>query len=179
MSISYADPLVRQELLKGPSMVHTYRKSFVYFALTLVIYLFWPVVVVWLWWAALTGRVGTPTPDEPHLSHWGGFWLILVPSSLVALLFAWMAYQVLFNFSREIRLSDDGTCEFCSLLRSKRLLSEQIISVRRATWLGEDAHFAVVRYEDGSCNIPHPLDGFPDLLARLRELNPTVHTDRS
>jgi hypothetical protein len=70
----------------------------------------------------------------------------------------------------EFWLSDDGTCEFRSLLRRKRVRAQQIVSLEL------DEGTTNVRYQGGKLHLLET-DDFADFVARLKELNPGVVID--
>ena len=70
----------------------------------------------------------------------------------------------------ELWLSDDGTCEFRSLIRRRRVRAQQIVSVEN------DEGTTKVRYHGGRLHLLET-DDFADFLARVRALNPAVKID--
>ena len=107
--------------------------------------------------------------------------LLLVVISAPLLVF-WMSpiYAHFFRRYYEIRLSDEGSCEFRGALRrSKQLRAQQIVSVERnatRVWRKEDDddEHTLLRFQGGSLVVVQPLDGFDDFLTRLQALNPAV-----
>ena len=79
---------------------------------------------------------------------------------------------VLCKLTYRIRLSDEGTCEFQSLLITRRIRAQAIISVTATDT--EDGIEAIVRYQGGKICLWPAADEFRDFLDRVKELNPTV-----
>ena len=75
-----------------------------------------------------------------------------------------------FDVCHELRLGDDGWCEFRSLRRRRCLHASEINSVK----LDEDT--IDVRYRDGKLQLLET-DDFADFLARLKRLNPAVEVE--
>lgn len=73
---------------------------------------------------------------------------------------------------REIRLSDDGTCELETKRRTIRLHVNQIRSVLYGR--SEDGESYSIRYEGGKLYVDERMTGFHDFLDRLKTLNPAV-----
>ena len=71
----------------------------------------------------------------------------------------------------EIRLGDDGTCEFETKHRVIRLHVNEIRSVQ---YRSDDGQSYTVRYEGGKLGVTEQMAGFHDFLARLKTLNPAV-----
>lgn len=99
----------------------------------------------------------------------------------VPLLLLWMTpiYAHYFRRYYEIRLSDEGSCEFRGPLGSKHLRAQQIISVQRndhRAWRyeGDETEHTLLRFQGGSLVIVQPVDDFDDFLTRLQALNPAV-----
>jgi hypothetical protein len=112
-------------------------------------------------------------------SFFGDSLRLLVVSAPV--LFVWMApfYAHFFRRYYEIRLSDEGSCEFRGALRSKHLRAQQIISVQRnASRIcrseDDEAEHTLLRFQGGSLVVVQPVDGFEDFLTRLQALNPAI-----
>ena len=99
----------------------------------------------------------------------GSLWLI--PFSLVWLLgTGWGTYELLSQCG-EIRLSDEGLCEFRSPLRRTRVFAYQVTSVELPV---EDGDCARVCYRGGTIDVGLMHCGFRDFLAQLKEFNPDV-----
>ncbi len=107
------------------------------------------------------------TQHELHLLVWGVVWCL-------GIAVAW--WFVLFDYPYKIRLSDEGTCEFRSLLRTRRLRAHGILSMTGRE-LDEGGREAVVRYEGGDFSVPE-FDGLADFLTQLQALNPAIQMDR-
>jgi hypothetical protein len=75
---------------------------------------------------------------------------------------------------REIRLSDDGTCELETKRRVIRLLVNEIRSVDY--WRGDesDREYYTIYYQGGKVEVSDRMTGFSDFLARLKMLNAGV-----
>ena len=92
----------------------------------------------------------------------------------------WIApiYTQFFLRYYEIRLSDEGACEFQAALRSKHVRAQQMISVQRddSGWRmdGDNAEHTALRFQGGSLVVVQPVDDFADFLTRLKTLNPAV-----
>jgi hypothetical protein len=107
--------------------------------------------------------------------------LVLSAPILLLLLALWMwpAYLDFFRRYYEIRLSDEGDCEFRAALGSKYLRARQIISVQRDCnswrWDTDDDEHTRLRFGGGgSLVVVQPVDGFDDFLSRLQALNPAI-----
>ena len=74
----------------------------------------------------------------------------------------------------EIRLSDDGTCELETKRRVIRLHVNQIWSVQFSPEGDESRESYTIRYEGGKLHVDKRMNDFPDLLTRLKGLNPAV-----
>lgn len=138
-------------------MVHTYRT----YGINPYLYLFggFAFSVAAL---ALIVYMAVGSGDAPPL-WFSVLWLVAV---------AVMVQDVLFRLSYEIRLGDDGACEFRGLLVRRRLDVQQITSVRPAR--GAPNVYAVIRHQGGKIKILQPVDGFRDFLDRLEEQNPHI-----
>lgn len=106
--------------------------------------------------------------------------LLLVISAPLVLL--WMApvYAHFFRRFYEIRLSDEGSCEFRGALRTKHVRAHEITSVQRnAGWVWrseeDEAEHTLLRFQGGSIVVVQPVEGFEDFLARLQALNPGLY----
>jgi hypothetical protein len=107
--------------------------------------------------------------------------LLMVVAAAPVLLF-WMSplYSHFFRRYYEIRLSDEGACEFRGTLRSKQLRAQQIASIERnssRTWRsdGDETEHTLFRFQaGGSLIVVQPVDGFDDFLSRLQTLNPFI-----
>jgi hypothetical protein len=128
---------------------------------------------------ALAWLIGALVVAAVIESFVGDSLLLLVISAPVLLL--WMApfYAHFFRRYYEIRLSDEGSCDFRGLLRSKHLRAQQIISVQRNAWGvwrsdGDEAEHVLLRFQGGSLVVVQPVGGFEDFLTRLQALNPVI-----
>ncbi len=88
---------------------------------------------------------------------------------------AWLIYRYQYHCRcREIRLSDDGTCELQTKRRSIHIHVSQITSVER--WLDEDGwERYTIRFQGGRVEARADMTNFSDFLTRLKDLNPGVH----
>lgn len=75
---------------------------------------------------------------------------------------------------REIRLSDDGTCELNTPRRSIRMHVSEIRSVRYSPAGDDSSESYTIHYRDGSLDIDKEMTGFADFLTRLKALNPAL-----
>jgi hypothetical protein len=113
-------------------------------------------------------------------SFLGDSLLMLVVSAPVLVL--WMAplYSHVFRRFYEIRLSDEGSCEFRGALRTRQRRAQQIVSIdrdARRTWRseGDETEHTLLRFQGGgSLVIVQPIEGFDDFLTRLQALNPFI-----
>jgi hypothetical protein len=89
----------------------------------------------------------------------------------LALLLGWIlaAFLPLFYLFvvYEVTVTEDGTCEFRSVLRRRRVRAQQIISI------STDEEAIYIRYPGGKVHMWETRD-FDDLLRRLVELNPAI-----
>ena len=74
----------------------------------------------------------------------------------------------------EIRLSDDGLCEFETRRRVIRLHANQVKSVKYRSDDDDDAESYTIRWEGGRVEATDKMIGFRDFLVRLRRLNPSI-----
>ena len=95
--------------------------------------------------------------------------------------FTAVIYAVCFRRVYEIRLSDEGNCEFRAAVSRKHLGAQQITSVELnagRTWSSgeDDVDHTVVRFQGGKLGlvIVQPVDDFDEFLDRLQALNPTI-----
>jgi hypothetical protein len=72
----------------------------------------------------------------------------------------------------EIRLTDDGTCEFETKRRVIHLHVNEIRSV--ACSRSDEGASYTIHYHGGHLPVTNGMTGFPDFLARLKTLNPSV-----
>jgi uncharacterized protein (DUF58 family) len=94
-----------------------------------------------------------------------------IGAALVALLIALApALQLAWSISYEVTLSDDGECEFHSLLRRRRVRVPQIKSI------SSDEDDVYIRHDHGKVHLVGVAD-FKDLLVRLVELNPAIDVE--
>jgi len=98
---------------------------------------------------------------------WGGIAFVLFIGFLVACAF-YTDSKVCF----EIRLGDDGTCEFVTGRRVIRLHVAEIRAVEYKTDEGEESYS--VRYGDGRIGVRTSIADFRGFLTRLSTLNPAV-----
>jgi hypothetical protein len=82
----------------------------------------------------------------------------------------WLAFNAFFQTAREVRLSQEGTCEFRSWLRTVSVPAARIRSIRGR---GNSITF---KWDGGRMYVRQPLDGLVELINRLRELNPRIET---
>jgi hypothetical protein len=75
---------------------------------------------------------------------------------------------------REIRLSDDGTCELETKRRVIRLHVNEIRSVDYRRDDESDCESYTICYQGGKVHVSERMTGFSDFLARLKMLNPGV-----
>lgn len=101
----------------------------------------------------------------PHEWYWANVALILG-----ALLFGLLPAFAAASSPYRITLIDDEECEFCSLLRQRRVRVQQ---VRAIDW---DEDEIDIVHDRGKVRIPADL-GFRDFLVRLLELNPGIKAD--
>ena len=97
------------------------------------------------------------TPRWFQLSFAAAFWTF----SLAGIVWSFGALDA----SYELTLHEDGTCEFRSLLRRKRVRASSIVSVEL------DDDMTIVRHHGGRLHLLEP-DDFSDFLARLHRLSP-------
>jgi hypothetical protein len=124
------------------------------------------IIVIWMTVVIVTDLGHGVTWAIAKDAAWGlGFSLIV----------AWYLYRHRFYYRcKEIRLSDDGTCELEAESRLVRLHVRQIRSVERLYDEGTTAY--TIRFEGGKTEI-EDADGwadFEDFLTRLKVLNPGV-----
>jgi len=104
--------------------------------------------------------------------------LTIVLSAPLFVLWASPIYAEFFLRFYEVRLSDEGACEFKAALRSKLVRAQQIITVERdyRGWRmnDDDTEMTAVRFQGGSLIVVQPVDDFTEFLARLKTLNPAV-----
>ena len=89
---------------------------------------------------------------------------------LVALLVALVPALVTALLPYDATLSDEGVCEFRSLLRRRRVRVPQIRSIK------SDEDYIYIRYDRGKVHVLTVSD-VKDLLIRLLELNPAIELD--
>jgi hypothetical protein len=90
---------------------------------------------------------------------------------LFALLIALVpAFQLAWSIPYEAILSDDGGCEFHSLLRRRHVRVPQIRSI------SADEDDLYIRHDRGKIHLVG-VAGFKDLLVRLVELNPAIEVE--
>ena len=75
---------------------------------------------------------------------------------------------------REIRLSDDGTCELDTPRRSIRVHVNEIRSVRYSPETDDSSESYTIQYREGSLHVAKGMTGFADLLTRLKASNPAL-----
>lgn len=97
------------------------------------------------------------------LAHIGAALFVLLIALAPALQYAW-------SIPYEVTLSDDGGCDFHSLLRRRHLRVPQIRSISS----GEDDVY--IRHDRGKVHLVNVAD-FKDLLVRLVELNPAIDVE--
>jgi hypothetical protein len=95
--------------------------------------------------------------------------------------FTAVIYAVCFRRVYEIRLSDEGDCEFQAAVSRKHLRAQEITSVELnagRTWSSgdNDVDHTIVRFQGGKLGlvIVQPVDGFDEFLDRLQALNRTI-----
>jgi len=145
-------------------MARTYRSSkiWVWFLLMLplgiAIALFFVVGGTWLLVVTLMGDYGG-TPRWFQLSFAAVFWMFSVGGAV------WIFGAL--DAAYELTLTEDGTCEFRSLIRRKRVPGSWIVSVEL------DDGMTIVRHHGGRLHLLEP-DDFNDFLARLKRLSPAL-----
>ena len=72
----------------------------------------------------------------------------------------------------EIRLGDDGTCEFETKRRVIRLHVNDLRSVRYSGATSEQPEWYTFHYRTGKLHVGKRMGGFADFLTRLKILNP-------
>ncbi len=127
-----------------------------------------PFCLVWLVWigiitvfvfAALI--LGESRPDGPPA------WVVV----LVTVVFAWMLYAMVLRVPYELKIHDDNSIEFRSLLGWKVILPSQIKSIKtRPLSLGE----ILVKHGGGTIYLVHHIDGFYDFVWNVKQLNPEI-----
>jgi hypothetical protein len=100
----------------------------------------------------------------------GALVFLVVACALAAGDAAWTRRYV----CREIRLSDDGTCELETKRRTIRLHVSQIRSVLYRRSSEDDGESYSIRYESGKLHVGQRMPELGDFLARLKTLNPAV-----
>jgi hypothetical protein len=73
---------------------------------------------------------------------------------------------------KEIRLGDDGMCEFESNRRLTRIHVNQIKSLDKR---GDERDYYIVRHDGGKVVVGDQMTNLPDFVIRLKALNPGVH----
>jgi hypothetical protein len=100
--------------------------------------------------------------DPPR--HWS---LGLVAGWAVLLLFGlWPAIMIGLT-PQEVVVGDDGTCDFRSLLRHRR------IRAQRMTYINDDDGSVYIYYDGGKIRV-NPMRDFERFVAHLLELNPAI-----
>jgi hypothetical protein len=103
----------------------------------------------------------------------GGAAFLLVPALAVVCLIYFFNPIYRGRSCREIRLSEDGTCEFETNRRGViRLHVNEIQAVTGRR--GEDWEWYTIRYPSGKITVNDRMAGFDDFLRRLKALNPAV-----
>jgi hypothetical protein len=123
-----------------------------------------PLVVIVVLVAAAAGALGSLTWEGAK-----GLGLALV---FFAVLGGYGLLQERHSWCREIRLSDDGTCELETKSRVVRLHVNEIRSVKYSR--GDENESYTIRYHGGKLHVSEQMAGFYDFLTRLKTLNPAV-----
>jgi hypothetical protein len=144
-------------------MVHTYgeRRVREQSAAARLVATLGPVILLAaLGWAAMTlvGR-GAGWGNLAFVAAFG-FWIVCVSA---------FGHR---RGCREIRLSDDGTCELMTGRRVIRLHVNQISAVEYYKDDESDYEQYTVKYNGGSVVASESIDDFEDFLNRLKTLNP-------
>ncbi len=86
----------------------------------------------------------------------------------------WMWFQALVGINFEVTLwPDDGRLQFRSVLRTRQAAIADLTSVA-PSYGGMNPLLVTFRYRGGSVQVPRTLDGWYDLITRVRNDNPTV-----
>lgn len=147
-------------------MIHTYREPDApergagrFFRSAL-----FPLVVIVVLVAAAADALGSLTLEDAK-----GLGLALF---FFAVLCVYGLLQEHHSWCREIRLSDDGTCELETKRRVVRLHVNEIQSVKYSR--GDESESYTIRYQGGKLHVSERIAGFADFLAYLKTLNPAV-----
>ena len=145
-------------------MTHTYRDSAILESKALQFVVF--PLIVFLVIAALGASA---------LAH-GFTWAERVEGAVTFMLVFGLGYisyrQHRYGTCGEIRLSDDGTCELETKRRAIHLHVNEIRSVAYSR--SDDGASYTIHYHGGHLPVTSGMTGFPDFLARLKALNPSV-----
>jgi hypothetical protein len=123
-----------------------------------------PLIVIVVLVAAAGSALGSFTWEDAK-----GLGVALV---FFAVLGGYGLLQERHGWCREIRLSDDGTCELETKSRVVRLHVNEIQSVKYSR--GDESESYTIRYQGGKLHVSERIAGFADFLARLKTLNPAV-----
>ena len=92
----------------------------------------------------------------------------------VLLVFQYMDYRGALYRCGEIRLRDDGPCEFEAKRRTIHLHVAQIRSVKFSLIRDESDESYTIHYDGGKIDVSSKMTDFRDFLIRLKALNPAV-----
>jgi hypothetical protein len=116
-----------------------------------------------VWFGSIVGFV--------IIGHLGREWTAAsVGGVLVALLIALLPALVTASLPYDVTLSDEGVCEFRSLLRRRRVRVQQIRSI------SSDEDYIYIRHDRGKVHVLTVRD-VKDLLIRLLEQNPAIQLE--
>ncbi len=116
-------------------------------------------------WDALTA--GVTTKDVVALVVAEGFWALLAAS---------FVYD-LHTSCAEIRLGDDGTCEFALRRRVVRVRVAEIASVKERVYENNRVDYEI-RFPGRRSLTADPMPDFEDFLTRIETMNPAIEIKR-
>ena len=93
-------------------------------------------------------------------------WFVILWLSILG----WVWYAFL-RIPFEIRLLDNHSVEFRSLLRRAVVFPHEVGSIKAIPW---SIGFVNVKYARGTIHLVNQIDGFHDLVATLKSLNPAI-----
>jgi hypothetical protein len=107
---------------------------------------------------------------------------LVLPAAVIALVVVggYHTYRLeQYRKCREIRLSDDGTCELDTRAQTIRLHVSEIRAVKyHRDSESERCDYSTIYYRGGKLRVSRQMGGFSDFLMRLKTLNPAVELSR-